>query len=102
MSITLSRFIMSSPDRKFINTSKIISDSIAEAIYNGLEDKVATENIAAGRVGKFKGDPKFAEAKAYADSEVSKRLPAAILQAEVELGPDREIRVQVNTRRYSA
>ncbi|KAI4665962.1 uncharacterized protein J4E78_003427 [Alternaria triticimaculans] len=75
---------MFSPDGAFINTSEILSDSVAEAIYNGLEDKVATENIAAGRVGNLKGDPKFAEAKAYADSEVSKRLPAAILQAEVE------------------
>ncbi|KAI4700233.1 hypothetical protein J4E81_004271 [Alternaria sp. BMP 2799] len=75
---------MFSPDGAFINTSKILSDAEAQFIYNGVEDEVAKENIDAGRVGNSKDDPKFAEAKAYADPEVSKQLPAAILQADVE------------------
>ncbi|KAI4651915.1 hypothetical protein J4E93_002111 [Alternaria ventricosa] len=77
---------MFSPDGAFINTSEILSDAEAQAIHNRVQDEVAAENIADGRVGNFKDDPKFPEAKAYADSEVSKRLPAAILQAEVEAG----------------
>ncbi|KAI4629373.1 uncharacterized protein J4E87_003637 [Alternaria ethzedia] len=75
---------MFSPDGAFINTSEILSDTEAQAIHNRVQDEVAAENAADGRVGRFKGDPKFAEVKAYTDSEVSKRLPAAISQAEVE------------------
>ncbi|KAI4688606.1 uncharacterized protein J4E84_004536 [Alternaria hordeiaustralica] len=75
---------MFSPDGAFINTSEILSDAEAQAIHNRVQDEVAAGNIADGRVGKFKNDPQFAAAKAYTDSEVSKRLTAAILQAEVE------------------
>jgi len=84
MSITLNRSIMFSPDGAFINTSEILSDAEAQAIHNRVQDEVAAGNIADGRVGKFKDDPQSAAAKAYADSEVSRRLRAAILQAETK------------------
>ncbi|KAI4696459.1 uncharacterized protein J4E88_000636 [Alternaria novae-zelandiae] len=73
---------MFSPDGAFINTSEILSDAEAQAIHNRVQDQVAAKNVADGRVGKFKGDPRFAAAKAYADSEVPKQLRAAISRAE--------------------
>jgi hypothetical protein len=65
----------------FLNMSKITQ---AEYIANGVRDEVASESINAGRVGTYKNDPKFDQAKAYADLQVPARLPAAMAQAQDE------------------
>jgi hypothetical protein len=76
--ITFSRYTMAHP---FLDTSKITQ---AEFIANGVRDQVASENIEAGCVGTYKNDPKFDQAKAYADVQVPARLPAAMARARDE------------------
>jgi hypothetical protein len=65
----------------FWNISKITQ---AEFIANGVRDEVASESINAGHVGTYKNDPKFDQAKAYADVQVPVRLPAAMARAQDE------------------
>jgi hypothetical protein len=76
--ITFSRYTMAHP---FLDTSSITQ---AEFIANGVRDEVASESIEAGRVGTYENDPKFDQAKAYADVQVPARLPAAMARARDE------------------